>query len=133
MTEERDYRPIIIFALLAVFVAGLFIKLKIDFKHIEMQNQQYQILLEFRQEKIKTLSDENKKQTEQLKEKDTKIASLQERSNFYDSNIVFIVSTRKGSKYHTYDCHHMQNSDEFWAYNTEAAEAAGHEACKVCH
>lgn len=60
------------------------------------------------------------------------VAEYGEKADFLDNHIAFVVSN-DGYAYHTYDCHFFKNSDTYWAYNIEAAQAKGYYPCKVCH
>ena len=51
-------------------------------------------------------------------------------SAFLRNRIGFIVNG--SSYYHTYRCSTFQNSDEFWAHNTEYCEFLGYSPCPYC-
>ena len=95
--------------------------------------EKYKTISEDTKKQVSSLTETNQKQADEIKTKAATIARLQERCKFYDENVAIVVSERKDAKYHTYDCHFVRDSNEFWLYNTELAKTKGHEPCKVCH
>jgi len=126
---------IIALSLVIVALATLSIIQFVETNKIAKQNEETVQLkdkaLQAKENSVKhymDLYEDEKDRYEELEEKSDQWAD----DSYFLFTCIAIVYDDGSDYYHAYGCTH-HNSDEFWAYNVEAAKGRGYKPCTYCH
>lgn len=138
-----SWKAVLTTMVIVLFVVSFAGNIVLCFKNVEL-NKAF-IEAQNNADTLSSLQKSNTDLKEEIAELERKISDLEEENKqyydywvdsfneiaFYDEHIVFVADNGT-NLYHKYDCSIFQNSESFWAYNTEAAEYEGYRPCSNC-